>query len=335
MKAFFACVCVCAVVFISGCSSKKHFEPKVISGKIVFKDRLSAPIQSVSRQGAVLKDDRLVSFHDGVTNIWTKKGYSFLTQENNTYVMQSDCKDVALIERSPQGENMRTLPFESCILSASLKGNKLALVFMNNTLMYYDVDKKEEIFSQKYPDVVAINSYLASPLISDEYVIFPDLEGKILVYSIAQNKIIKDILVSSDKFFNNIIYLYARGDYLLGATAKRISAIINDKSFKYDVELRDMLFYKDKIYVLTIEGEILELDHTLKLLRKVRLPFAVLSGIVIQNDTLYTLEKGGYVIALDLGDFTPLVYTSNLAKKKSLFYNKDTMFYDKVYKRFE
>ena len=73
----------------------------------------------------------------------------------------------------------------------------------------------------------------------------------------------------------------------------------------------------------------------MKLLRKVRLPFAVLSGIVIQNDTLYTLEKGGYVIVLSLKDFAPLVYKSNLSKKKSLFYTKDSIFYDKVYKRFE
>lgn len=129
--------------------------------------------------------------------------------------------------------------------------------------------------------------------------------------------------------------MYIHNQYLLAATARRVSVIINDKSFKYDVDLRDVLFFNNKIYVLSIEGEIVELDHTLKVLRKVRLPFAVLSGIIITNNTLYTLEKGGYLIALNLDDFVPMVYKSHLSKKKNLFYNRDTFFYDKVYKRFE
>lgn len=323
--------------FTNGCSSKKHFEPQIISGEIRFNGKLSAAIQSVSREGAVLKDQTLLSFAQGITPLLVKKDYTFLTQNNNIFVLQKQCQEIMIIQADAAHNtpNIHTLPFDKCILSAAFKDNKLAMVLLDNTLVYYDVSKQKEIFSQKYPSVLAINSYLAAPKITSEYVIYPDLEGKILIYSIAQNKIIKDILIISDKFFNNVIYLYAKDKYILAATAKRVSAIIDDRSFKYDVDLRDVLFFNDKVYVLSIEGEILELDHTLKLLRKVRLPFAVLSGIVIKNDTLYTLESGGYLIALHLKDFTPLVYKNNLAKKKSLFYNQDTFFYDKVYKRFE
>lgn len=333
MKKFFLLVCVCSLAIFAGCSSKKHFEPKLISGKMEFKDKLSSTIQSVSRQGAILKDNTLITLENGITPIVLEKGYRFLAQDGDSYAIQKQCDEILIVRNG--NENLHKVPFSSCVLTASLKGDKLAMVLIDNTLVYYDIAKQKEIFSQKYPNVSAINSYLASPLMNDQYVIYPDLEGKILIYSIAQNKIVKDILVSSDKFFNNVIYLHAKGEYLLGATAKRVSAIINDKSFKYDVDLRDVKFYNDKVYVLGIDGEILELDHTLKLLRKVRLPFAVLSGIVIQNDTLYTLEKGGYVIVLSLKDFAPLVYKSNLSKKKSLFYTKDSIFYDKVYKRFE
>ena len=291
MKKFFLLVCVCSLAIFAGCSSKKHFEPKLISGKMEFKDKLSLPIQSVSRQGAILKDNTLITLENGITPIVLEKGYRFLAQDGDSYAIQKQCDEILIVRNG--NENLHKVPFSSCVLTASLKGDKLAMVLIDNTLVYYDIAKQKEIFSQKYPNVSAINSYLASPLMNDSYVIYPDLEGKILIYSIAQNKIVKDILVSSDKFYN------------------------------------------DKVYVLGIDGEILELDHTLKLLRKVRLPFAVLSGIVIQNDTLYTLEKGGYVIVLSLKDFAPLVYKSNLSKKKSLFYTKDSIFYDKVYKRFE
>ena len=335
MRKLLLFACLCGFAIFAGCSSKKHFKPEVISGKMDFKDKLSSPIRSVSRQGAILKDNTLITFENGISPLVLEKGYRFLAQDKdkNAYAIQKQCDEILIMQDG--SENLKKVPFSSCVLSASLRGDRLAMVLIDNTLVYYDLSKKEEIFSQKYANVSAINSYLASPLMNEQYVIYPDLEGKILIYSIAQNKIIKDILVSSDKFFNNVIYLYAKGEYLLGATAKRVSAIINDKSFKYDVDLRDVKFYNDKVYVLGIDGEILELDHTLKLLRKVRLPFAVLSGIVIQNDTLYTLEKGGYVVVLNLKDFVPLVYKNNLAKKKSLFYTQDSIFYDKVYKRFE
>lgn len=321
------------VCFISGCSSKKHFEPKVISGDMRFDGKLSAPLRDVSRVGALLNDNTLISFSQGVTSLVLEKDYKFLAQDKNTYVVQKQCKDVLIID----GENnvLQQLPFDTCILSADIKNNKLAIVLIDNTIVFYDIAQKKEVFSQKYSSVLAINSYLASPQITNKYVIFPNLEGKILILDIEQNKIVKDILVSSDKFFNNVIYMHIQGTYMLAATAKRISAIIDNKSFKYDVDLRDVVFFNNKIYVLSIEGEVLELDHTLKLLRKVRLPFAVLSGIVIANNTLYTLEKGGYLIEINLTDFTPLVYKNHLSKKKSFFYTNDTLFYDSVYKRFK
>lgn len=303
---------------------------------MAFDGSLKSPIKSTSRVGAVLKNNALLSFWQGESNITLEKDYKFLTQQDNIFVFQKQCGDLLVVESSLDSSNLlHTIPFSTCAISAALKDNKLALVLMDNTLMYYDIVAKKTIFSQKYPLVLAINAYLASPQISSEQVIFPDLEGKILVYSIKQNKIIKDILVSSDKFFNNVIYLYTRNNYILAATAKRISAVIGERSFKYDVDVRDVLFHNDRIYALSIEGEILELDHTLKLLRKVRLPFAVLSGIIIHDKTLYTLEKGGYIIALDLESYAPLVYKNGLKKQKSFFYNQNTFFYDKRFKRFE
>lgn len=327
-----------AMILGAGCSSKKHFEPKLISGEMTFDGQLQSEIITSSREGAVLKDKRVLSYESGQSSLVLDEGYKFLAQNKDRYIVQKGCADILILEdnqATQAHQALDTIPFEQCVLSAAVSGSKLALVLLDNTLVYYDIAQKREIFSQKYPSAVAINAALASPKITQEYVIFPSLEGKVLIYSIAQNKIIKDILVSSDKFFNNIIYLYTHGDYLLAATAKRVSAVIGDKSFKYDVDVRDVLFKDDRVFVLSSDGEIAELDHTLKLLRKQRLPFAVLSGIVIHDNTLYTLEKGGFVIALSLEDFAPLVYKSNLKKKKSLFYNHNTFFYDKVYKRFE
>lgn len=319
-------------MMIWGCSSKKHFEPPLVSGEMVFDGKLSSAIESTSREGAVLANQTLISFQEGITSLVLEKDYKFLSQDKHYFLFQKQCRDLLIVDAN--NKNVQTIPYDQCVLSARLQGNKIAMVLIDNTLVYYDVKDSQTIFSQKYASVIAINSYLASPHISSEYIVYPDLEGKVLVYSIAQNKIIKDILVSSDKFFNNVIYLYARNNYLVAATSKRLSVVIDNRSFKYDVDLRDVLFYKNNIYALSIEGEIIEMDHTLNPLRRVKLPFAILSGIVIQGNKLYTLEKSGYVIELDLADFIPKVYKSKLKKHKRMFYNQDTIFYDRVFKRF-
>lgn len=319
-------------IMIWGCSSKKHFEPPLVSGEMVFDGKLSSAIESTSREGAVLTNQTLISFQEGITSLVLEKDYKFLSQDEHYFLFQKQCRDLLIVDAN--NKNVQTIPYDQCVLSARLQGNKIAMVLIDNTLVYYNVKDSQTIFSQKYASVIAINSYLASPHISSEYIVYPDLEGKVLVYSIAQNKIIKDILVSSDKFFNNVIYLYARNNYLVVATSKRLSVVIDNRSFKYDVDLRDVLFYKNNIYALSIEGEIIEMDHTLNPLRRVKLPFAILSGIVIQGNKLYTLEKSGYVIELDLADFIPKVYKSKLKKHKRMFYNRDTIFYDRVFKRF-
>ncbi|TLD81774.1 plasminogen-binding protein [Helicobacter sp. MIT 05-5293] len=324
-------VSICIMIW--GCSSKKHFEPPLVSGEMVFDGKLSSAIESTSREGAVLADQTLISFQEGITSLVLEKDYKFLSQDEHYFLFQKQCKDLLIVDAN--NKNIQTIPYDQCVLSARLQGDKIAMVLIDNTLVYYNVKDSQTIFSQKYAPVIAINSYLASPYISSEYIVYPDLEGKVLVYSIAQNKIIKDILVSSDKFFNNVIYLYTQNNYLVAATSKRVSVVIDNRSFKYDIDLRDVLFYKNNIYVLSIEGEIIEMDHTLNPLRRVKLPFAILSGIVIQDNKLYTLEKGGYVIELDLADFVPKVYRSKLKKHKGMFYNQDTIFYDRVFKRFQ
>ena len=116
MKKFFLLVCVCSLAIFAGCSSKKHFEPK--------------PIQSVSRQGAILKDNTLITLENGITPIVLEKGYKFLTQDGESYAIQKQCDEILIVRNG--NENLHKVPFSSCVLTASLKGDKLAMVLIDN-----------------------------------------------------------------------------------------------------------------------------------------------------------------------------------------------------------
>lgn len=140
------CTCVCAFI-ISGCSSKKHFEPKIISGKVNFSDKLSAPIKSATREGAILKDNTLVSYTRGITPIILESNHKFLAEDKNTYVLQKGCGEILIMESAH--DFLQSIPFDKCALSADIKGNELALVLIDNTIVYYDIAQKKRAFLSK------------------------------------------------------------------------------------------------------------------------------------------------------------------------------------------
>lgn len=114
---------------------------------------------------------------------------------------------------------------------------------------------------------------------------------------------IRNIVISSDKFFNNITYLIVDGNNMIASTGKRILSVVSGQEFNYDGDIMDLLYDKGTLYVLTLDGQILQMDKSLRELNSVKLPFASLNTIVLNHNKLYSLEKRGYVIEVDLNDF--------------------------------
>ena len=338
-----ALVTLCIGVF-GGCSQKKYFEPKDVRLQAEFPHKLPAPIVHTSRAGALLKNYEVLDI-SGNIEIELTKNQRFLGREHALYLVQEGCGALLLIDARTKTQS--ELEFSKCIVSASIApqdshtadstvlSNLLALVSADNSVIVYDVVTKREVFAQKLANVTAINSLAAAPVFSHGKIIFPTLDGKIVIYDRASNALVRDVLIQSDKFFNNIIYLVVKNDIIIAATPKRISTIVgNSKTFNYDGDFRDLLLHRDKIYVLSNDGRILELDNTLKLLREVKLEYARLHGIVIKGNALYTLESHKYLIELNLENFLPVIYKVSLPSKKPIFYTDESLFYDRFYKRF-
>lgn len=334
-KAIFYAVCaLCVLMFLGACSQKKYFEPKDVSLSTEFEGKIPDSIESISRYGAILENLELLE-SNGEINLKLQKNQRFLARDDGLYLLQNECKNLVLLES--ESKNLSEINFEGCVVSASMSvsQNLLAFVSLENTLFLYDLREKKEIFNQKLSRAIAINALASAPIITQTQVIFPSLDGKILIFDLRSKIITRDILIQSDKFFNNIIYLYAKNDIIIAATQKRISTILsNAKSFNYDGDFIDMLVSENKIYVLTNDGKILELDSTLKLLRELKLEYAHFRGIVIKDKKLYTLESAKYLIELDLQSFLPVIYKVKLPSKKNLFYTQDTLYYDGRFKRF-
>ncbi|GAA6997384.1 hypothetical protein ID0109_11490 [Helicobacter pylori] len=233
---------------------------------------------------------------------------------------------------------------ETFALSASVKGNLLAVVLADNSANLYDITSQKLLFSEKGSPSTTINSLMAMPIFMDTVVVFPMLDGRLLVvdYVHGNPTPIRNIVISSDKFFNNITYLIVDGNNMIASTGKRILSVVSGQEFNYDGDIVDLLYDKGTLYVLTLDGQILQMDKSLRELNSVKLPFASLNTIVLNHNKLYSLEKRGYVIEVDLNDFnsynvykTPTIgsfkFFSSNRLDKGVFYDKNRVYYDRYY----
>ncbi|GAA7269523.1 plasminogen-binding protein PgbB [Helicobacter pylori] len=354
-----------------------------IKGEAYFPNHLQESIVSSNRYGAILKNGAVIG-DKGLTQLRIGKNFnyesSFLNESQGFFILAQDCLNkidkktskskvakteetelklkgveaevqdkvchqVELISNNPNASQQSIIiPLETFALSASVKGNLLAVVLADNSANLYDITSQKLLFSEKGSPSTTINSLMAMPIFMDTVVVFPMLDGRLLVvdYVHGNPTPIRNIVISSDKFFNNITYLIVDGNNMIASTGKRILSVVSGQEFNYDGDIVDLLYDKGILYVLTLDGQILQMDKSLRELNSVKLPFASLNTIVLNHNKLYSLEKRGYVIEVDLNDFnsynvykTPTIgsfkFFSSNRLDKGVFYDKNRVYYDRYY----
>ncbi|WP_202145411.1 plasminogen-binding protein pgbA C-terminal domain-containing protein [Helicobacter pylori] len=354
-----------------------------IKGEAYFPNHLQESIVSSNRYGAILKNGAVIG-DKGLTQLRIGKNFnyesSFLNESQGFFILAQDCLNkidkktskskvakteetelklkgveaevqdkvchqVELISSNPNASQQSIIiPLETFALSASVKGNLLAVVLADNSANLYDITSQKLLFSEKGSPSTTINSLMAMPIFMDTVVVFPMLDGRLLVvdYVHGNPTPIRNIVISSDKFFNNITYLIVDGNNMIASTGKRILSVVSGQEFNYDGDVVDLLYDKGTLYVLTLDGQILQMDKSLRELNSVKLPFASLNTIVLNHNKLYSLEKRGYVIEVDLNDFnsyniykTPTIgsfkFFSSNRLDKGVFYDKNRVYYDRYY----
>ncbi len=354
-----------------------------VKGEAYFPNHLQESIVSSNRYGAILKNGAVIG-DKGLTQLRIGKNFnyesSFLNESQGFFILAQDCLNkidkktskskaakteetelklkgveaevqdkvchqVELISNNPNASQQSIIiPLETFALSASVKGNLLAVVLADNSANLYDITSQKLLFSEKGSPSTTINSLMAMPIFMDTVVVFPMLDGRLLVvdYVHGNPTPIRNIVISSDKFFNNITYLIVDGNNMIASTGKRILSVVSGQEFNYDGDIVDLLYDKGTLYVLTLDGQILQMDKSLRELNSVKLPFASLNTIVLNHNKLYSLEKRGYVIEVDLNDFDSYnvykipsigsfkLFSSNRLDK-GVFYDKNRVYYDRYY----
>ena len=314
------------ILFV-GCSQKQYFTPSEdrILGEVELDDELESPISQSNKNGAILNDGTLIT-KDGIYRINLKENYSFLNMSGDV-ILVGNYETNTLSLLNIDGKELKSFTFEYMPISASLRDNMLALVLADNSLILWDTNVNEELFNSKNAASFAINSKVASPLFLDDTVIFPAFDGKVVIVNLNNFQIINTIALGSEAFFNNIIYLASSGENLIIATSNKLMTFIDGKDFSKELHINDILYTNDKIYVLSLEGEVIEFDLLLNELNKAKFQYANLSSIII-SDNIYTLESQGYMIKIEPNSFIDSIYEIDIDEYKNSFYTDNVIYYD-------
>lgn len=322
------------IIALTGCNSKRqYFEPENINGDLKLSKNLPSKIVNVSNGGATLKNGNIIT-QDGIdTNTKLKDGF-FLLNKSNDRIVLADINGNLMVTDF-EGNEIFSRSFPVSIVSANAQNNLLAVVSAANHIYLIDIFNATTLMEYKSSEISAIDSRVASPIFLSTIIIYPSLDGKIYIVNRSNGQILRDIVVSSENFFNNVTFLDVVGDYMIASTAKRVIVINPAKTTYFDSEIKDVLVNDYKIYVFAKDGKVTKLDFNLNKLSEAYFKFAIFSDSTIHNNNLYIIEKTGYIIKTDLDLKNSQILKLNKEIKNKSFTSKDAFYYNDEFVNFE
>ena len=286
-----------AALLFSGCSSKKYFEPEQTFSASNASTSYGGSISDLSREGGTLKSGQYIS-KAGVSTVNLGEGYRFLN-ENDTYILATNTEGILKVIDKKTKEAAREVSLKVPVVSATIKNGVIAYILNSNTFGIYQMKDNRKLVESRSEATVAIDTRAASPIFIDGLVVMPMLDGKLIIVNINDSENAKVVYLSTEKVFNNIIYLSRKGNTMIAATPKRLLTLGSNGQNEYNANISEVAFDKGTIYLFTKEGEILALNSDLEKVGEAKYKFAHYSVGTAFNGKVYGLDQGGSLIVMN------------------------------------
>lgn len=285
------------VLVFSGCSSKKYFEPEQTFSASSAESSYGGNMVELSRDGGTLQTGQYVG-KAGVSKLTLGEGYRFLN-ENSTYVLATNAKGILKVISKKTKEPVRAISLHIPVVSAGMKNGMIAYVLNNNTFGIYQMSNNRKVVESRSEKTFAIDTRAASPIFIDNLAVMPMLDGKIIIVNAADSANAKVVYISSEKAFNNVIYLERMGNTMVAATPRRLITLGTAGKQEYKANISEVAIDKGRIYLFTKEGKILALNSNLEEVATAKFKFAHYSVATAFSDKVYALDQQGSLIVLN------------------------------------
>ncbi len=312
-----------SLLLFSACSSKSQYLPKSVASSLKYSADMKSKLRTVSRDGATYANGMVISNKRGLLQKKLEKDFRFVYDSGSRILVS---REDGLVRVLKDGERRFEHHFDFALSSGAIQGNLLAAVLSNNTLILYDMQADKEIYKEALEPTFANDARLANPLFLNDLVIFPTLDGRLLIMNVARKVILRDIAISNKKLFNNVIFLAQKNNILVAATASKVIVIDPRRIYTKAIDVKDLLYDSNRLYIFTKTGKIVLTDLKLDVKKEVEFPFAIFSA-VMGTDRLYAVEKSGYLIEIDKNLENTKVYALPSEINKPVFVFKNRLFF--------
>ena len=301
----------------SGCTSKKYFEPQKTSSYHLEKS-LESQVKTFNKDIANLENNKFLT-QDKISSKPFKEGFRVLNSNSNIVIGVDTKSNVAICEN----EHCETYDLQSPVVAASIKDNLLAVVFSDNSIAIYDTKEKKFSFKESLKAPLACDNRIANPKFMTDLVLFPSLDGKVVVVNLIKFEKIRDILIDTDGQFNNIFFVDALDEMLVASTRNAIASLGsgNFEIKKYNIS--EAIADNKNIYLATIDGQILSLDAKLNIKNSKKFKYAKIIALAEKGDYLYALESQGYLIKIKKDFSTEEIFNVKISSSDKIFSNKN------------
>lgn len=315
---------LCLLLF-SACGTKRqYFEPEKIEGKLSYDEKLKSKIIDTNLDFARLRNNQVLDKNGVIDDFVLEKGFTLLKYEADEFVIAD--KDGNLKIVNVLGEELYAHKFDAAVLSVALSGDDIALVLADNTIILANRSLGVKM-SQTLTSAPAQDSRVASPYFLDTIIVYPSLDGKLVIVDKSAQKVIKDVVVSSEDFFNNVIYLDIVNDMMIAATAKKVVVVSPTQTFSLDEDIRNAVVADNFIFIFAKNGNIIKTNLKLNKLVEKKFKFAIYNESSVFNKHLYVFEKTGYLIKSDLNLENIQVFRLKSAVDEKSFMKEGKFYY--------
>lgn len=313
------------VAILTGCSGKKYFEPKEIEPTPKYeKNTIKSEIKSMNKVGATLDNGVFIS-ELGLSSYELKSGFEFINLTDDKKVIATNNIDKILIDNIE-------ISSSNPIIAASLVDDKLAVIYSNNSVELFDVNTNRTLFKEYFTLSLANDVRVTNPVFIGSLVLFPTLNGRLVIVSLVTNEIVRNIAVDPDNEFQNIIAVgfINNEETLVVASPNKIISISPRDTVTKEYEIRDIIFAQNSIYLANIEGEIIKLNEGLEEEAKIKFKYAKFFALAFK-DSLYALESQGFLINIDKNLENEKVYKFKFDNSKRVIAIDDKIYFNKSF----
>ena len=314
-----------ALLLFTACSSKKYYEPEDVSSNIELnKESMSSSIKSMNKIGATLEDNRIIT-KNGISEFELPEGFDFINLTDDGKIIATNYIDKLLIGNQEK-------KVKDVVVAATIKNGKLAVVYSNNTIELIDMNNDKTLFKEYLPISLANDTRIANPYFMGNLILFPTLNGKVIIVSAINNESVKNIAVDPDNEFNNIISLNVieSSQTLIVATPNKIVSISPKEVLSKEYDLRDIIVNKENVYIATIDGQLIKLTANLEEVAKKKYKYAKIHALAF-TDSLYAVESQGFLINVSNDFKQDAVYDFSFDNEERMIAIGNRIYYNSKY----